>query len=300
MSSSAEPALTLRWRRRPTTGRRRGLGRWLALVALLGGGAGATLFVAQHARMDGFERVLESGCDEVDSCKALEAEASARLGRCVVSCGREREHQREARHLLYRAEERRRVREHYRQSDALEGRIQETERERRIEDEERVLAAQARVEERHRKELLEVERAERERQDAKLAEQRARELRYLTLLSPAAREQRLKRCHEQLATCDALVELLLDAATDERERRRLVASNERALEDKREGVGRGELPSARSEPRAEEPRPAVTPTPLAVEPPTPAAASAAASVDFCPRGTPGCCSPEAQGDCPGS
>jgi hypothetical protein len=297
MSTSAEPSLPLRWRRRPQE-RKPGLARWLVPLALLGGlGLGGVL-VSGHTGRDGFERLLEAGCDEVEPCKALEAEASERLARCAVSCGRERDQQREARHLLYRADERRRVREHYRQSEALEGRIQESERERRIEDEERVLAVQARAEEHLRKEQLAAEHAERERQEARLAEQRARELRYLSLLSPAAREQRLARCHERLATCDALVELLLDAAPDERERRKLVELNERALDTK---LGRPlpaphgakDAQAGHGEPARAAAAPPAEPTP---SPPD----GTAAGVNACAGRAEGCCEPGSDADCPGS
>jgi hypothetical protein len=288
----SEPSLTLRWRRR-AQGRRRAVGRWLALPLLLSGLGSAALLVHAHTGSDGFERRLEAGCDELEPCQALEAEASERLTRCTLVCGREREQQREARHLLYRAEERRRVREHYRQSEALEGRRLESERERQIEDEERAQAARARVEERLRKDQLEAERLERERQEVRLAEQRARELRYASLLSPALREQRLTRCHERLAACDALVELLLDAASDDRERRRLVELNERALQkkyaqpDEREGASAATRRSAS--------------TPVAAAPQLPATPAAEAwSVDACAGRTEGCCEAGGIENCPGS
>lgn len=303
MTTPREPSPTLRWRRRlpapqpaePTRGR----GGWLALVALLGTAGAVLLLATGHAPDDGFERLLAAGCDEVEPCHALEVEASARLARCSFSCAGEREQQREARQLLSRAEERRRVREHYRQSAELEGRLAESARSRRIEDAERVLAAQARVEERLRKEQLEAEQAERARLEAKGAEQRARELRYLALMSPRAREQRLKRCHERLASCDALVELMLDATADERERRRLVEINERALEDKH-GRPAGDAPhDAKVTPRAEA---------VAAEAPAPAQPAASEPVpsesahgdELCAGRAEGCCEPGAAAGCPDS
>ena len=289
----------LRWRRR-LPAPRRAHGRWLVGVLLLAGAAAAAVLVTGHTEGDGFERLLAAGCDEVEPCHALEAEASERLARCGVSCEEERAQQREARQLLYRAEERRRVREHYRQSAELEGRIQDSARSRRIEDEQRVLAAQARAEERLRKEQLESEQAERERAAARAAEQRARELRYLTLMSPRSREQRLKRCHERLASCDALVELMLDAAQDDRERRRLVEINERALEDKHRGP---ELEAAVDEqgvPRRDVASEAATRAAIAA-PAEPAAPSAVVpSAEHCAGRAEGCCEPGASANCPDS
>ncbi|MET0413166.1 MAG: hypothetical protein ABW217_17810, partial [Polyangiaceae bacterium] len=286
----------LRWRRR-LPAPRHGHGRWLVLALLLAGAAAAVL-VTRHSVGDGFERLLAAGCDEVEPCRALEAESAERLARCGLSCEREREQQREARQLLHRAEERRRVREHYRQSAELEGRIQEDARTRRIADEQRVLAAQARAEERLRKEQLESEQAERERVAARAAEQRARELRYLTLMSSRSREQRLKRCHERLASCDALVELMLDAAQDDRERRRLVEINERALEDKYRGPAQDSTVDVKVVARHDVASETSAGTALAA----PAeSTSAAAPVDApCAGRAEGCCVPGATAACPDS
>jgi hypothetical protein len=298
MTTPREPSSMLRWRRR-LPAPRRAHGRWLAVALLLGGAGAAATLVIRHGEGDGFERLLAAGCDEVEPCRALEAESSLRLAGCGLSCEREREQQRDARQLLHRAEERRRVREHYRQSAELEGRIQEVARARRIEEEQRVLAAQARAEERLRKEQLESEQAERARVATRAAEQRARELRYLTLMSPRLREQRLKRCHERLASCDALVELMLDAAQDDRERRRLVEINERALEDKQRGPEDLSALDAKVVPRhgvATEAS-AGTATPAPAEP----TSSAAAPVDApCAGRAEGCCEPGASAACPDS
>jgi hypothetical protein len=297
MTTTREPSSMLRWRRR-LPAPRRAHGRWLLVVLLLGAAAAATAFATQHTRGDGFERLLATGCDEVEPCRALEAEAAERLARCGLSCEREREQQHEARQLLYRAEERRRVREHYRQSAELEGRIQDSARSRRIEDEQRVLAAQARAEERLRKEQLESEQAERERAAARAAEQRARELRYLTLMSAKAREQRLKRCHERLASCDALVELMLDAAQDDRERRRLVEINERALEDEHRGT-EPELRVAEGVPRHAQSSETAARAAIAA-PAEPAPSAAASSDEPCAGRAEGCCEPGAGAACPDS
>jgi hypothetical protein len=302
MTTPREPSPTLRWRRRPPApslpAPRRGGGRWLGLMVLLGTAGAALLLVTGHAQGDGFERLLAAGCDEVEPCQALEAEASARLARCSFSCASERDQQREARQLLYRAEERRRVREHYRQSAELEGRLAESARSRRIEDQERVLAAQARIEERLRKEQLEIEQAERERVAARAAEQRARELRYLKLMSPRAREQRLKRCHERLASCEGLVELMLDAASDDRERRRLVELNERALEDQQRRPEREPAHDANVTPRAAAlaPEGGAPAAPAATEP---VSNEGAQGDEPCAGRAEGCCEPGAA-DCPDS
>src|SRR5690554_4525049 len=147
---------TLRWRRR-LPAPRRGHARWLALMALLAGAAAVALLVSRRAQGDGLERLLAAGCDEVESCRLLAAQATEQLARCTFWCERERAQQREARALLHRTEERLRVREHYRQSAELEGRLEQSARSRRIEDEQRVLAVQARAEERLRKEQLDAE-----------------------------------------------------------------------------------------------------------------------------------------------
>lgn len=299
MTTAHESSSTLRWRRRPPAPRR-GHGRWLALAALLGGGAVAALVITPDSAGDGLERLLAAGCDEVEPCRALEAEATARLGRCYLACGREREQQREARQLLHRAEERRRVREHYRQSAELEGRLAESARSRRIEDEQRVLAAQARVEERLRQEQLELEQAERARAEARAAEQRARELRYLTLMSAQAREQRLKRCHERLASCDALVELMLDAASDDRERRRLVEVNERSLEAKHRGpehaaAAETNVAARRDMVASEAPARSAPAAPTA-----PAPSTTRAGDEPCAGRAEGCCESGSATDCPDS
>lgn len=297
MTTPRESSSTLRWRRR-LPAPRRGHARWLALLAVLAGAAAVAPLLTARSPVDGFERRLAAGCEEIEPCHALEVEATERLVRCGLSCESEREQQREARQLLYRAEERRRVREHYRQSAELEGRLAASARSRRIEDEQRVLATQARAEEQLRKEQLELEQAERERVQARAAEQRAREVRYLSLMSPRAREQRLKRCHERLASCDALVELMLDGASDDRERRRLVEINERALETKHRGL-EDEVVSDTPVPS----RPHAVASEASAHAPTLAPSEPASNVttvadETCAGRAEGCCKSGVAADCP--
>jgi hypothetical protein len=225
-----EQPLARRWQRRSPARTRPLLRAALGcgLVALLAG----VLASVPWQRPDDLSRRLAQGCEDVEQCQALAADAALQLGECWLGCEGERAHDRAARLLVLHAQERRRVRDHYRQSDALEDRIMQGERERRAEDEQRLLAARAALDERRYQRQLEEQRAEREAEQQRLAEQRAKELRYLGLLSPDGRELRLRRCHQGFGSCDGLLELLLDAAGNERERRQLADLNERLLMDK--------------------------------------------------------------------
>ncbi len=118
-------------------------------------------------------------------------------------------------------------------------------------------------------------------------------------MSPRAREQRLKRCHERLASCDALVELMLDAASDDRERRRLVESNERALEDKHRGTERA-ASDVKITPQHEVVASEASAHAPATAPSEPAASAAAAGDETCAGRAEGCCEPSAAADCPDS
>lgn len=193
----------------------------------------AALVVAQRnaaAEPAAFERRLADGCDGVEACQALERLASERWARCALLCARERDDLRRARQLVHRAEERRRVREHYRASAELERRARAAARAERELAALRSQAAERELEEHRQRLAREREReARRWRRRAEL-ERREREITYLRLLSAEHREQRLARCHGQRGACGDLLERLLEAASDDPERRALAAANERFLE----------------------------------------------------------------------
>jgi hypothetical protein len=203
---------------------------------------------------------LSEGCSDVEACRQLEAAAALHEQSCWLGCGRSEAEHRLARTLRYRAEERSAVREHYRQRDDAERSERQLEREQRVADEQRELAAQQARAESEQRERLELERLRQDRIDRRNAEERQRRVSYLALLEPAARAARLERCHVQKTGCDALVLDLLEAAVEPAEKRKLVALNEQLLR----GGGRA---TQRSEPRRA-PEPAVQASePGAVLPP---------------------------------
>jgi hypothetical protein len=209
--------------------------------------AGLTALVAAAlltADRDSLAQRLSEGCNTVDACRQLEAEASRREQSCWLGCaGSEGEH-RLARSLRYRAEERSAVREHYRQREDAERSQRQQEREQRVANEQREHAARAALAEREQRERVELERLRQDRIDRRIAEERQRRVSYLALLEPAARVARLERCHAKKAGCDALVLDLIEAAVEPGEKRRLVALNEKLLNG-----GRGQQ-AERREPAA--------------------------------------------------
>jgi hypothetical protein len=181
---------------------------------------------------------LSEGCEEIEPCRQLEAEAAQRLQVCWLGCGSEAAEHRMARSLRFRAEERSAVRAHYRQRDAAERSEQQSERERRLADWQREQAAHGADAEREQRERLDLERLRQERIDRRIQEERQRRIAYLVLLAPEARLQRLERCHAEKAGCDALVLDLVEAAQGADEKRKLAEQNEQLL--------RGGVPVPRS------------------------------------------------------
>jgi hypothetical protein len=204
------------------------------------------LGVAWHegARSGSLAEQLSQGCSTVDACRQLEADAARREQACWLGCGSSEAELRLARSLRYRAEERSAVREHYRQREDAERSQRQLEREQRVADEQRELAARAAHAEREQRERLELERLRQAHSDRRAAEERLRRVSYLALLEPAARVARLERCHAQKSGCDALVLDLIEAAVEPGEKRRLVALNEKLLN----GGGRPRPVEPRREP----------------------------------------------------
>jgi hypothetical protein len=232
----AEPAAA-RWRRTrtlrvPTTPARRASPRRRAAAgAVLAGLAGLAAW-SWCGSADSFADHLSQGCEELEPCKQLEAEAARREQSCWLGCGRELSDHRMARLLRYRAEERSAVREHYRQREDAERSEQQIEREKKLADWQREQAAQRAEAEREQRERLELERLRQDRIDQRAQAERQRRISYLTLLSPAARAERLEQCYggvARAAGCDALVLDLVEAAADDAEKRKLAGLNEKLL-----------------------------------------------------------------------
>jgi hypothetical protein len=200
-----------------------------ALIALVLGGAswaGASSFRA-HSGDSTFSRRIGAGCEELEPCLSLEAEAERRMDACSLGCGRATVELAAARQMRFRAEERHAVREHYRErerSEQVERKRQLDERRDQLQRERAARAEDAAREQQHR---LELERLRQEHIDRRVAEERQRRVAYLTVLGPEGRALRLKRCLEKSHDrCDALTLDLLDAARDDRERRALGEANE--------------------------------------------------------------------------
>lgn len=256
LDGNSSPA---RWRRRtsnrpapavplalPTAGapHRRHLRRWLAgfgVVGLLALGAGFELRGSDAQ----FEQRLGEGCEDLDACRSLEAEAARRVEGCRLGCGRERAEHKMARLLRYRAEERRAVHEHYRQRDDAERSEREEERDRSLADRERLESKRAAEAERTRAadadrahtEQLELERLRLAAAERHVAEERQRRLAYLGLLGAEEREQRLRRCFAgnkpagavPANPCETQIVDLVESAPDAAEKRHLAQLNERLL-----------------------------------------------------------------------
>jgi len=185
---------------------------------------------------DSFAERLGQGCEQLEPCRQLEAEAARREQSCWLGCGRELSDHRMARLLRYRAEERSAVREHYRQRDDAERSEQQNEREQKLADWQREQAAHSAEAEREQRERLELERLRQDRIDQRVQAERQRRISYLALLAPAARAERLEQCHAEPeraaagpAGCEALVLDLVEAATDGAEKRKLAELNEKLL-----------------------------------------------------------------------
>jgi hypothetical protein len=211
---------------------------------------------------DSFAERLSQGCEQLEPCQQLEAEAARREQSCWLGCGRELSDHRMARLLRYRAEERSAVREHYRQRDDAERSEQQSEREQKLADWQREQAAHSAEVEREQHERLALERLRQDRIDQRVQAERQRRISYLALLSPAARAERLQQCYADPAHvaagsahagqpgpdgCEALVLDLVEAAAEGTEKRKLAELNEKLLH------------GGTSAPRAAAPKPATTP-----------------------------------------
>jgi hypothetical protein len=228
------------------------LGRWLAglgvlsLLAIIGAAVELRGSDAQ------FERRLGEGCEEVEACRVLEADAARRVEACRFGCGRERAEHKMARLLRYRAEERRAVHEHYRLRDDAERSEREKERDRSLAERERLESTRAEEAERGR--AAEAERAQAERLELErmrlaaaerhAAEERQRHLVYLGLLGADEREQRLRRCFSgnkpagalAATPCESLIVDLVESVPDVAEKRHLAELNERLLNGEAPGL----------------------------------------------------------------
>lgn len=235
--------------------RRRGLARLLLFLVAGGAGWAAVTAAVAHSGGSAFSRRVSSGCEELEPCLSLEAEAERRRDACSLWCGREAAELAVVRQMRFRAEERRAVREHYRERDRVENVERQRRRDERREEwerEQRARAAEASREQRHR---LELERLRQEHIDRRLAEERQRRVRYFTALGPEGRALRLERCVKKSGErCDALALDLLEATSDAAERRRLAEVNE--------GVAHASAPPSAAGtgamPAADDARPAVS------------------------------------------
>jgi hypothetical protein len=219
---------------RPVKARRSGVLRG-ALVALILGGAswsGASALRA-HSGDSAFSRRIGAGCEELEPCLSLEAEAERRMDACSLGCGRAAVELAAARQMRFRAEERNAVREHYRERERGEQVERQRELDERRDQWQRERAGRAEQAAREHQHRLELERLRQEHIDRRVAEERQRRVSYLTVLGPEGRALRLKRCLEKShERCDALTLDLLDAARDDRERRALAEANEGVIHPK--------------------------------------------------------------------
>ena len=258
--ASAAPAR--RWRRRaqaphsvrpcarlsasPRPPRRRGDLRGGLFVLFLTGAVWAGVTSARaHSGDSAFSRRLGAGCEELEPCLLLEADAERRVDECSLSCGRATAELATVRQMRFRAEERRAVRDHYRERE----RAADVERQRQRAElrDERQREREARAEEasRQRQHELELERLRQEHIERRLADERQRRMAYYAALGAKGRALRLERCLEKSRErCDALTLELLDAARDDEERRTLAETNEGVVHPapKREPAGKSKRP----------------------------------------------------------
>ena len=113
-------------------------------AALLAGLAGLVAWRSLGSH-DSFSERLSQGCEQLEPCRQLEAEAARREQSCWLGCGSELSDHRMARLLRYRAEERSAVREHYRQREDAERSEQQSEREQKLADWQREQAAHCKI-----------------------------------------------------------------------------------------------------------------------------------------------------------
>jgi hypothetical protein len=179
-----------------------------------------------HAGDSAFSRRIAAGCEELEPCLSLEAEAEQRVDNCSLACGRSAAEHRAARLMRFRAEERRAVRNHYSERDRDERLERESERARQLDDWRRREAVRAEEAARERRHQLELERLRQAHVDRRLAEERERRQSYYSALGPDGRTKRLEHCLAGSERCDALVVDLLEATRDDAERRKLAELNE--------------------------------------------------------------------------
>ena len=193
--------------------------------------AGLAAFAAWRLSTDedSFAERLSQGCEQVEPCRQLEAEAAQRVQSCWLGCGRELGEHRMARSLRYRAEERSAVHEHYRQRDDAERSEQQLARAQQLAAWQREQAARSADAEREQRERLELERLRQDRIDRRVREERLRRVGYLALLGPEARAERLEHCRAEPAGCQALVLDLIEAAPQAAEKRKLAERSEQLL-----------------------------------------------------------------------
>ncbi len=214
-----------------------------------------------------------TACRGAEACRVELQGARQQLAACLVFCGGEEQRLQRAR-VRYREErEAALLRRHYEERRRIEQR-QRAERERHDAAEvERLRQAQARAAEADHRHQLELERLRARQLDARRARQRERSVAMYRLLGPAGRSLRLRQCLIHQADCDALLGLLLQAATDEREVGALKALLVRELERDLAPPQAAEVPSpALAEPSGASPS-QVVPT---ASPPTGPSAEPAA------------------------
>jgi hypothetical protein len=198
----------------------------LGAVTLSGLGWAATLFAQAQLGDATFSGRIQAGCEELGLCQTLEAEAERRLEQCRLFCGRAAAEYKTARLMRYRTEERRAVRDHYRERERVERLEEEQQHAQKRDEWQRREAARVDQAAREQRERLELERARQEHIDRRIADERQRRAAYYSALGPEGRALRLKRCLGNTEHCDGLVLDLLDAARDDAERRHLAELNE--------------------------------------------------------------------------
>lgn len=179
-----------------------------------------------HVGDSAFSHRVAAGCEELEPCRSLEAEAERRMEGCSLMCGDTAAEYKAARLMRYRAEERLAVRAHYQERDRTERLERELQRARQVDDWQRREAARSDQAEREREHQLELERLRQAHVDRRLSEERQRRQNYYSALGPEGRAQRLKHCLAGSQRCDALVLDLLEAAAGDAERRKLAEQNE--------------------------------------------------------------------------
>lgn len=200
--------------------------RWGGLAALSAFAAAAVALFHSHLGAQRVAERLETGCLDVDDCRALVHAAETASDRCWLGCASQADFVSQAR-LRFRA--------------ALELAAHQ-ERQRQDNDYERALATRrqtetARLDREHEQHLIELDRQHRhelavlaaETERAREERERARLMRvsYLRQLTREQRLARLNACHDQGTACDELMVTLAEAAATRVERTELIDAHER-------------------------------------------------------------------------